>query len=162
MRGRLRLHCSNLRWQVADSRWLLDSFILINILLFVLSISICLSICLFLIFQIFICVVYIRPDLWPACGHFISPTFNLSIHPLKKQYFCKKKNQFEIIVFSSKSTFEIKLTKKKTRTAYLRSEQSQHNKKRCSLKPINLRYLKLCKVNFIYIFVFILHWLKLS
>jgi hypothetical protein len=30
-----------------------------------------LSVCLFvssLIFQFFICVVYIRPDLWPACG----------------------------------------------------------------------------------------------
>jgi hypothetical protein len=43
-----------------------------------------LSVCLFvssLIFQFFICVVHIRPDFWPACGYFISLTFNLSIPP---------------------------------------------------------------------------------
>jgi hypothetical protein len=33
------------------------------------------------IFQFFICVVHIRPDLWPACGDSISPTLNASIHP---------------------------------------------------------------------------------
>jgi hypothetical protein len=37
---------------------------------FVLSNSIYLSICFFLIFQFFICMVHIRPDLWPACGDF--------------------------------------------------------------------------------------------
>jgi hypothetical protein len=40
-----------------------------------------LSVCLFvssLIFQFFICVVHIRPDLWPTSGDFILPTFNPS------------------------------------------------------------------------------------
>jgi hypothetical protein len=73
--GRLRLHCCNLRLQVADSLWLLDSFILMNISSFC-TVQLCLSISLFLIFQFFICVVQIGPDLWPACGDLISPTFN--------------------------------------------------------------------------------------
>jgi hypothetical protein len=46
-----------------------------------------LSVCLLLIFQFFICVVtvvHMRPDLRPACGDYISPTFNPSIQRKEK------------------------------------------------------------------------------
>jgi hypothetical protein len=66
--GKWQNHCDSL---IRSILW--------TFLLFVLSDSICLSICLFLIFQFFICVVHIRPDLWPACGDLISSTFNPSI-----------------------------------------------------------------------------------
>jgi hypothetical protein len=45
------------------------------------------SFCLFvssIIFQILICVVHIRPDLWSACEDFISPTFPRSFILLEK------------------------------------------------------------------------------
>jgi hypothetical protein len=72
--------------RVADSLWLLDSFILMNIYSFC-TVWFYLSLCLFLIFQFFICVVHIRPDLWPACGESISPTFSPFILSSKSMTF---------------------------------------------------------------------------
>jgi hypothetical protein len=71
----LRIALASGRFTVTP--WLVHSYEHFSFL-YCLILSVCLFVC-FLVFQFFLCVVHIRPDLWPACGDFISPTFNPSI-----------------------------------------------------------------------------------
>jgi hypothetical protein len=69
-----------LRFTLASSRFTVTPRFVYSHEQFFFLYCLILYVCLFLIFQFFICVVHIRPELWPACRDCISPTFNPSIH----------------------------------------------------------------------------------
>jgi hypothetical protein len=88
-RGRLHMHCCDSRWQVANSLWLLDLFILMNIssILYCVILFVCLFVS-FWSFNFFLCGAH-------------SPTFNPSIKKMGNLLFFSNNRRTNLLGFSA-------------------------------------------------------------